>query len=74
MQKSSQCLFNKCNQSRIYNYPTKNKAEELNKYFSSVFTHEDDSCPRIHLNSELTNIVISVEEVEQLLSNIRSST
>ena len=49
------------------------KAEELNKYFSSVFTHEDDSCPPcadIHLNSELTNIVISVEGVEQLLSNI----
>jgi len=48
------------------------KAEEFNKYFSSVYTHEDDSCPPcadIHLNSELTNLVISVEGVQQLLSN-----
>jgi len=51
------------------------KAEELNKYFSSVFTHENDSCPPcadIHLNSELTNLAISVEGVQQLLSNITS--
>ena len=49
------------------------KAEELNKYFSSVFTREDNNCPHIadaNFSSELRSLNISVEGVEQLLSNI----
>ena len=49
------------------------KAEELNKYFSSVFIHEGNSCPPcadIHLNSELDILRITAEGVKQLLSNI----
>ena len=48
------------------------KAEELNKYFSSVFTREDNNCPPIadaNFSSKLRSLNISVEGVEQLLSN-----
>ena len=49
------------------------KAEELNKYVSSIFTREDNNCPPIadaNFSSELRSLNISVEGVEYLLSNI----
>jgi len=50
------------------------KANELNKYFGSVFTSEDNE----HLPSfdfqhltEITNLTISIEGVKQLLTNLK---
>jgi len=55
----------------------KDKAEILNCYFSSVFTEEDSECiPTLEdrvFNNELTDIVVTPQNVEKALLNLNTS-